>query len=214
MQNGENNKDMMPDPRGRLLDAAEKLFCVRGYDGTSIRDITAEAGCNIAAVNYHFGGKEPLYQEMFRRRLKRNLQAHYETIERVCAAENPTPEDLLRELVRPILVSAEQQDPWAKVLRLMVREAMDHRLDMGKIVEDMKELFFDRLTKALMQIVPDMDERAAQRAVFSLDALILHPLLFLEFYFFFIPDLTIEEMTEQIVQFGAAGIRRCKRSDL
>jgi len=62
MQNPDKNTDISFDTRERLLDAAEKLFCQKGFEGTSIRDITAEAGCNIAAVNYHFGGKEKLYE--------------------------------------------------------------------------------------------------------------------------------------------------------
>ncbi len=57
------------DTRGRILDAAERLFMAHGYDGTSMRHITGEAGVNLAAVNYHFGSKEALIQEVFRRRL-------------------------------------------------------------------------------------------------------------------------------------------------
>ena len=49
----------------RLLDAAESLFCEKGFDGASIRDITSQANCNVAAVNYHFGGKENLYSGIF-----------------------------------------------------------------------------------------------------------------------------------------------------
>lgn len=55
--------------RDRILDAAERLFMAHGYDGTSMRQITSEAGVNLAAVNYHFGSKEALMQEVFRRRL-------------------------------------------------------------------------------------------------------------------------------------------------
>ena len=55
--------------RERLLDVAERLFAERGFGATSVRGITAEAGCNLAAVNYHFGGKDQLYEEVFRRRL-------------------------------------------------------------------------------------------------------------------------------------------------
>ncbi len=40
-----------------------------GYEGTSMRQITGDAGVNLAAVNYHFGSKESLMQEVFRRRL-------------------------------------------------------------------------------------------------------------------------------------------------
>ena len=57
------------DTRERILDAAERLFMAHGYDGTSMRQITSEAGVNLAAVNYHFGAKETLMQEVFRRRL-------------------------------------------------------------------------------------------------------------------------------------------------
>ncbi len=57
------------DTRERILDASEKLFMANGFDGTSMRMITAAAGVNLAAVNYHFGSKESLMQEVFRRRL-------------------------------------------------------------------------------------------------------------------------------------------------
>jgi AcrR family transcriptional regulator len=56
------------DTRERILDAAERLFMAHGYEGTSMRQITGEA-VNLAAVNYHFGSKESLMQEVFRRRL-------------------------------------------------------------------------------------------------------------------------------------------------
>lgn len=57
------------ETRERILDAAEGLFMARGYDGTSMRLITGEAGVNLAAANYHFGSKEALMREVFRRRL-------------------------------------------------------------------------------------------------------------------------------------------------
>ena len=57
------------DTRERILDAAEHLFMAHGYEGTSMRQITGEAAVNLAAVNYHFGSKESLMQEVFRRRL-------------------------------------------------------------------------------------------------------------------------------------------------
>ncbi len=57
------------DTRERILDAAETLFMAHGYDGTSMRLITGAAEVNLAAVNYHFGSKGALLQEVFRRRL-------------------------------------------------------------------------------------------------------------------------------------------------
>ena len=58
-----------PDTRERILDAAESLFVEHGFEATSMRMITGRAGVNLASVNYHFGSKEALIQEVFRRRL-------------------------------------------------------------------------------------------------------------------------------------------------
>ena len=60
---------MEPDTRSRILDAAENLFMEHGFDPTTLRMITAVAHANLAAVNYHFGSKEALIEEVFRRRL-------------------------------------------------------------------------------------------------------------------------------------------------
>lgn len=57
------------DTRERILDASERLFMAHGYEGTSMRMITGDAEVNLAAVNYHFGSKEALLREVFRRRL-------------------------------------------------------------------------------------------------------------------------------------------------
>ena len=51
-----------PDTKTRILDAAEKLFGDKGFDATSLRDITTEADVNLAAVNYHFQSKDSLIE--------------------------------------------------------------------------------------------------------------------------------------------------------
>ncbi len=53
----------------KLLDAAEALFAEQGIQATSLRQITARAGANLAAVNYHFSSKEALTEAVFTRRL-------------------------------------------------------------------------------------------------------------------------------------------------
>src|SRR5207253_96136 len=53
----------------KILDAAEALFMEHGFEATSLRQITAAAGVNLAAVNYHFGSKEELFQAVLTRRL-------------------------------------------------------------------------------------------------------------------------------------------------
>ena len=54
------------ETRQRLLDAAGEVFAERGFRAATTREICAAAGANIAAINYHFGDKEHLYEEVLR----------------------------------------------------------------------------------------------------------------------------------------------------
>jgi AcrR family transcriptional regulator len=54
----------------RLLDAAERLFGLHGYDGVGMRMLADEAKVNLGATTYHFGSKEALYVETFMRRFR------------------------------------------------------------------------------------------------------------------------------------------------
>lgn len=59
------------DARERILVAAENLFARQWVDKTSTRDITTEAGVNVASVNYYFRSKEALAEEIFMRLAQR-----------------------------------------------------------------------------------------------------------------------------------------------
>jgi AcrR family transcriptional regulator len=52
--------DRSEDTRERILEAASNLFAVRGFEGTTLREITEAAQVNLAAVNYHFRSKDEL----------------------------------------------------------------------------------------------------------------------------------------------------------
>ena len=54
--------------KAAVFNAAERLFALHGFQNVSVRDITAEAGVNLASVNYHFGSKDALLFEIFKRR--------------------------------------------------------------------------------------------------------------------------------------------------
>lgn len=94
--------DDRADTRTRLLDAAERLFGEQTFRSTTLRQITAAAGANIAAVHYHFGSKDELFQAVFHRRVG---PINAERIRRLRAllAGRPTPalEDVLRALIEP-----------------------------------------------------------------------------------------------------------------
>ncbi|HPI96888.1 MAG TPA: TetR/AcrR family transcriptional regulator, partial [Gammaproteobacteria bacterium] len=53
----------------RILDTTEKIISEKGFSGISLRSLSNIAQTNLAAVNYHFGNKEKLIEEMLERRL-------------------------------------------------------------------------------------------------------------------------------------------------
>ncbi|UCF66752.1 MAG: TetR family transcriptional regulator [Acidobacteriota bacterium] len=75
----------------RILDVAEQLFAEHGFDATSLRAITKEAGVNLAAVHYHFGSKEALVEQVFARRLGPLNRRRLELLDRAEAEAGGTP---------------------------------------------------------------------------------------------------------------------------
>src|ERR1700682_6647964 len=69
--------------KARILDAAEALFMEHGFEATSLRTITAAAGANLAAVNYHFGTKEELFEAVLARRLDPMNQERIDLLDKV-----------------------------------------------------------------------------------------------------------------------------------
>lgn len=108
-----------PTTRSALLEAARDLFARDGYDGTSIRAITARAGANLGAVTYHFETKEKLYDavlESFTLPLRARLDAEL-------AAPRP-PLDALEAAVRTLFAFLTAFPAWPSL--------MLHELALGR----------------------------------------------------------------------------------
>jgi AcrR family transcriptional regulator len=89
----------------RILDTAERLFAHHGIEATSLRTITAEAGVNLAAVNYHFQSKEALMHAVIARRLDPINQRRLAMLDAYEAEAGGAPvplNQLLDAMLRPI----------------------------------------------------------------------------------------------------------------
>jgi AcrR family transcriptional regulator len=92
--------------KDRILDTAERLFAHRGVEATSLRTITAEAGVNLAAVNYHFQSKETLMHAVIARRLGPVNQQRLAMLDKceAAAGNGPLPlDEVLDALLRPVV---------------------------------------------------------------------------------------------------------------
>lgn len=133
---------MAEDTRERILDTAEELFAERGFDGTSIRDVTAQAGVNLAAVHYHFHSKEALLAAVLQRMAG---PTNAERLRLMREAESkpggPDLADLLRAFLLPELrMSRELGEKGRMRARLMGRMFTEansavHRLAMEEFSE-------------------------------------------------------------------------------
>ena len=123
-----NRRDTESGGRGlatpaQLVAAASRVFADFGYRGATVRDICRQAGANVAAVNYHFGGKEGLYAEVLRCGLRRALAPF--------PAGDPGPErggtakERLRAFVRSLRGRLLATGPDGCHGRLMMREMVD-----------------------------------------------------------------------------------------
>ncbi len=163
--------------RHRLLDAAEELIAMQGYAATSLREITAKAEANLAAVNYHFGSKEGLLAAMLDRRLEplnheRMALLQAELAESKKENRRPNAEYLLRAFIEPAIRFFQSDDGGKHFLRIFSRIHDDPNDIIRK--EFLKHMvpvfmgFFGGLKAALPEIAT---ERLAPRIFFCIGAM-------------------------------------------
>ena len=112
-----------------ILDAAERLFAERGYDGASVRDIAGTAGAQIASISFHHGGKEALFERVVERRAAELSQLRLDALAAAKAHNDPlTLKTVLSAFLRPYLDKAGAGDPqWLAYARLVAMVSADIR---------------------------------------------------------------------------------------
>jgi AcrR family transcriptional regulator len=117
------------DTKSRILDVAEQLFMEHGFEATSLRQLTSSAGVNLAAVNYHFGTKEELFQAVLTRRLDPMNQERIELLGKLERDHGGRPiacERILASMLVPALRLARDEKRGGKnFLRLLGRAYAD-----------------------------------------------------------------------------------------
>jgi AcrR family transcriptional regulator len=146
------------ETRTRILDAAEELFMLHGFEGTSMRLLTAKAGVNLAAVNYHFGSKHALIEALFRRRLDPMNQARLAGLEALEArSPAPAPDEIIRAFVSPTLRLVEDAKGGGRnFIRLLGRTYTEPAKSVRQLIGHMYAPVMDRYKSALARALPQM----------------------------------------------------------
>jgi AcrR family transcriptional regulator len=148
--------------KARILDAAEALFMEHGFEATSMRAITAEADVNLAAVNYHFGSKEELFEAVLTRRLDPMNQQRVELLERLQArSDAPLPCDrILLALFVPALRMARDPARGGKnFLRLLGRAYADPAPFIRRFLAEQYAGMIGRFKAAFARALPELSPR-------------------------------------------------------
>jgi AcrR family transcriptional regulator len=140
-----------------VLATAERLFAELGLRAVSVRDITATAGVNLASVNYHFGSKDALVFEIFRRRTaelsRERARRLHQAIDR--HAGSPPVRAILEALIAPPLIWSRTDHERRTALQFIIRA----RSEGGEAVREVLRTDVSHLrpfADALLAALPDL----------------------------------------------------------
>jgi AcrR family transcriptional regulator len=141
----------------RILGAAEELFALHGFSGTSLRQVTGRADVNIAAVNYHFGSKENLVNEVFRRRMDAMSGQRLDRLRLALAGHPGELEPILAAFVEPALDLAQDRHGGA-FIRVIARAYAEKNEALRKFLSDQYGHVQREFARALADCVPHLDK--------------------------------------------------------
>jgi TetR/AcrR family transcriptional regulator, regulator of cefoperazone and chloramphenicol sensitivity len=198
------------ETRQRLIEASARLFAERGFSKVTVREICRRARANVAAVNYHFGGKQGLYDEIVSAAI-RTMQQTTDEI-REAGADQP-PDRRLAIFVRIFLSRVmEHRDGW--IHQLMTREFNDPTPALDRVIKNVVRPRMDYLAGIIAELLHcRIDDVRVQYSVMSVQVQCLTLLneRAAKFRPFTLTPPHIEGLVEHITRFSLAGIRALKR---
>ena len=130
-----------------------------GFEGTSMRTLTAKASVNLAAVNYHFGSKDSLIEAVFRRRLDPMNAARIAELDRLEAAPTsaPSSEAIIRAFLRASLAMVEDAKCGGRnFIRLLGRAYTEPSKPIRALIGQLYAPAMARYKSAFERALPDL----------------------------------------------------------
>ncbi|MES1219445.1 MAG: TetR family transcriptional regulator [Bacteroidota bacterium] len=121
------------DKQVQIMEAAEQLFAEKGFEGTSVRDISESAAVNLAMISYYFGSKEKLLETLFTYRSETSVMK----IENLLQDKDSTPLQKVNHLIDYYIDKFQNQTCFHKI---MSREQVhSHRNTVTELIQKFKK---------------------------------------------------------------------------
>ena len=208
-----SHKQKAKSTRQKLLECAAVIFTEKGYSNTSIAEICAMAGANIAAVNYHFRSKDALYRAV----LKYTF-AQAEALYPQDMADDIAVEEQFHQLILLFLKAIFNQEMKGNFYKLAAREMSEPTAASEDIIHDI----IIRKRTRLYNLIKEIYQGQSSEVIFLLTYSVISQCLFLSYNekgrahhirrpFINLDD--VEGMARHITDFSLAGIRFCRERD-
>lgn len=142
--------------KDRILHAAEELFAEQGFGATSLRQVTSRADVNIAAVNYHFGSKDNLVNEVFRRRMDEMSRERLAALRLAVSGGDCSLEPILAAFVEPALAMAQDRHGGGAFIRVIARAYAESNDSLRKFLSDQYGHVLREFAKAIDACIPGL----------------------------------------------------------
>ena len=149
--------------KDRILLAAEELFAAQGFATTSLRQVTSRADVNIAAVTYHFGSKDNLVNEVFRRRMDEMSAERLKALQQAVASRPGELEPVLAAFVEPALAMAQDRHGGGAFIRVIARAYAESNDSLRKFLSDQYGHVLRDFAKAIDTCVPGLGKETLYR---------------------------------------------------
>lgn len=198
--------------RDRILSTACEVFAEMGYHDATIEEICRRAGCNIAAINYHFGSKEQLYARVWRCAFDEAIKAY--PPEGGLGPEYP-PEERLRGTIYSVVGKTIDTGRIGHAGRLLLREM----INPTDVIQDVKRDALAPLHKRMNNLMIELlGPEASDEQLLLCQMSVLHQCIAIGMRLFtdrnsphtrleMTGDRLLDALTEHIWQFSLAGIR-------
>ncbi|MGA2093991.1 MAG: CerR family C-terminal domain-containing protein, partial [Sedimentisphaerales bacterium] len=163
-------------------------------------------------VNYYFGDKQELYEELFRDRLREMRESRLEAIEKVSDKKNkPTLEKLLLAYAEDFLKPFKDIRRSQRFMQLFFREMAEQHLPKDVFLNELAGPTITAMEDAIIAICPNINKHNALMSVLSVTGQLVHIMqvrvLFEGAQGHSIASIDVDDAIEHIVRFSAAGIR-------